>query len=378
MTRIFKENGQAVFDPSYMPEALPHREKQYTLLKESIFDEINEKEFGIPILFGDSGTGKTTVLKKIIEEIKNEKFMRLGAKYINATTYSTSYTALREIASEIISVPERGYGADEIILKLYNRLDIEEMRYIVGIDDADELIRRERGKIIDILARIEESYNKRLIYPIIVLRKINILNGLPHHITSKLGGIRIEFSPYNKSQLKDILYERIKKGIVENGITENAIEAATFATEKIFIGNARELMYMIPKAGKIAENSGENRILTEYIRRAIYEMYTQRTQITAFSKYKEEYYKILWAISRVLKEKKDVYKLDTNILKEVYEIYKRNFMDDLTYDKLTEDILDLSKTTHDIISQDHGVLVFMSYPAEKLYESLTRKLFFSK
>lgn len=375
MSKIFREQGQAVFDPSYLPKLLPHRQEQYNMLKETLIDEINGKEFAIPILFGSSGTGKTTILRKVLNNIEQELSGNIECEHINATTLSKTYTAIQRISSKIISVPERGYGMDEIILKLYDRLDIQELKYIIGIDDADELIRREHGKIIDILTRVEESYNKRLIYPVIVLRNINILRGLSPHITSKLGGVKIEFLPYNKKQLKDILSERIKYGLIENTISKNAVDAAAFATEKIFVGNARELMNIMLKAGKTAEAMNGEKIVAEHIRYALYDIYT-KTAETYFSKHVEEkYYKVLWAISKVISGKIDTYRLDTNILQEAYEVYKRNFISDLPYESFAEVILKLSKTSHGIISQDYGNLVFLTYPAKKLYEVLTKKLF---
>ena len=375
MKKIFRERGQAIFDPSYLPKSLPHRQEQYNMLKKTLIDEINGKEFGIPILFGTSGTGKTTVLRKVLNNIEQELSENIECEHINATTLSKTYTAIQRISSKIISIPERGYGMDEIILKLYDRLDIQELKYIIGIDDADELIRREHGKIIDILTRVEESYSKRLIYPVIVLRNINMLRGLSPHITSKLGGVRIEFLPYNKKQLKDILSERIRYGLVENAISKNAVDAAAFATEKIFIGNARELMNIILKAGKTAEAMDEEKIVAEHIRFALYDIYT-KTAETYLSKHEEEkYYKVLWAMSKVISEKTDTYRLDIDILQEAYEVYKRNFMNDLSYEVFAETISELSKTSHDIISQDYGNLVFLTYPAKKLYEKLTEKLF---
>jgi|GEM_PF-1377906 cell division control protein 6 len=377
MTRIFREGGERVFDPKYLPKALPHREKQLDILKKVVSEGLDGSHYSIPVLYGESGTGKTSTLRKVLTEIKEEREDNIDFRVVNATTHSRTYVAIQYIAKKIVPIPERGLGIDEIITKLYDRLDIEELKYIVAIDDGDELIRRDRGKILEILTRIEEGYERRLIYPILVLRKMEILSALPPHITSKVGGPRIEFPPYDKRQFKDILKERIELGFNEDVITQNAVEAATYAAEKIFLGNARELLNIVFKAGKKAEYEGDLTVTSEHIRNAIYEIYskTMKPDIVSDKKKERIVYRVLWTLTKLIHDQPDIYWLTEDILNAGFDLYMRNFMEKISYDEYIETIEEIAVGRSRIITYDGGQLVFLSYPAKKLYEDLTRTLF---
>jgi cell division control protein 6 len=380
MSDIFREDGEKIFDPNYLPEELPHREEQFDHLKNILLDGLYERRYSVPVLYGESGTGKTTTVRKVFEELSIE--LRGGENIethvLNATTHSKTYVAIRELANKIVPIPERGFSIDEIILKLYNRLDIEDLKYIIAIDDADELVRRDKGKILDILTRINENYRRRLIYPVIVLRKIEILAALPTHITSSLGGERIEFPTYTKNHLKDILKERIDKGLKLEAITINAIEAASYASEKIFIGNARELLNIVYKAGKNAELNRDTQITAEHIRKAIYDSYTKsfRPDFLIDKRREGNLLKILWATTKLIADNQDVYWLEEDMLREAYNLYQRSFQDKISFQEFRNIIEKIAEEDSKIITFDNGKLVFLGYPGKKMYEELTKNIFF--
>jgi len=144
------------------------------------------------------------------------------------------------------------------------------IRYIVALDDSDELIRKEEGRIIEILTRIEEEYNARLIYPIIVLRDLYPILGLSSHIKSKIGGLTLEFKPYNWRELKDIVQERIELGLRPGSISANSVELAAYISDYIYGGNAREMINLIFRGGVIAESHHDSKVICEHIRQAFY------------------------------------------------------------------------------------------------------------
>ena len=71
MSLIFEENGLIVCDPTYIPENIPHRESQFNTIIESLENGIKYNVFSIPIIYGFSGTGKTTVVKKALIYLKD-------------------------------------------------------------------------------------------------------------------------------------------------------------------------------------------------------------------------------------------------------------------------------------------------------------------
>ncbi len=374
MSLIFKENGLIVFDPTYIPEKIPHRESQFNTIIESLENGIKYNVFSIPIIYGFSGTGKTTVVKKALIYLKEKYSREILTCYINAATTSKSYIAIQKMIENVTPVPYRGLSADEMIHKLYEVLDIRNVKYIVAIDDADELIRRERGKIIDILSRIEEMYGRRLIYPVFILRDISVINGLAPYIRSKLGGPKIKFEPYNKTELIDISMERIQKGFKDNAISNNAIDACAYAVEKYFYGNARELINLLYKAGKIAEYLGHSRITTEIIRHALYD---------SFTKFQKFYYgenninelKVLWILSKLLSKNIDKYKIfirkNSKDLEAIKNIYKDIFKEEISEDSIIDIFNTITKREDSIICRDGDAFVLLASPAKVLSEKLS-------
>ncbi len=379
MSKIFKEGGENKFTTSYIPDALPHREEQIEQLVNIISEGIELDAFMIPVLYGETGTGKTTTVIHVLNII-NKKYMdKVKVRRINATTHSRSYLAVKALAQDIVPVPDRGLSIEEVLNRLYDKLDIQDTYYVFAIDDADELVRREKGRILELLTRIEENYDRRLLFPIVVVRNIKYIDALPRHITSKLGGMRIHFPSYNKNQLKDILKERIEKGIKEGGITQNAIECATFNTEKLVGGNARELLHTILKAGKIAEKSDDPSINAEHVRQAVFETYSSTLSSgLTLSKEKDRNMRILWALYKAIQGKPDTYYIDDEILEKTFEIYSSTFhLEDLSKSDLPDILLDMAiYESQNLITLDNGKLTIAHYPVNTVYNKLTQKLFF--
>ena len=377
LTKIFKENGELYFDTSYLPKQLPHREEQLETLIGLLKDGIEKGVYRIPIIYGITGTGKTTTVRYVLK-ILNEKYRgRIETCMINATSNSRTYLAVHAIASELIPLPRRGLSVDEIIAQLYDRLYLEDLIYVTAIDDSDELIRRDRGKILELLSRIEENYDKRLLLPIIVVRNVDIVRALPSHITSKIGSLYIEFPPYRKHELRDILDERIKLGLRDNTITENAIECATWATENLFGGNARELLNITSKAIKYAEKLDSEKVLVEHIRVAIYDSYTKTIPYTKrLLTINREAPRILWSLLKSIRDLDDTYYINEEFIREGYKIYVNTFNIKMDWDKYRDVIHRLAEDHYGILSSDNNKIIAANYPLKHLYNLLTQQIFF--
>ncbi len=379
MGRVFKEGGEHIFSTGYVPDELPHREEQIKQLVDIIRDGLEVDAYHVPILYGETGTGKTTTIIHVLNIIDRRYKGRVQVKRVNATIKNRSYLAITDLAEKFIPVPPRGLSIEEILSRLYDKLDIQDMQYVFAIDDADELIRREKGKILELLTRIEENYDRRLLFPIIVVRNLKYIDALPSHITSKLGGLRIAFPPYKKRELKDILKERIEKGIRDGGITQNAIECATYNVEKLLGGNARELLNIILMAGKLVERRGGDKIESEHIRQALYESYSSRLSSgLTIKKPRDKKYRVLWAIYKVLHEEQDKYYIDDEIIQEAFEIYKTTFqIEDLNKEDIPDILLDMAiYEKQNLIALDEGRLAAAHYPVSLVFQILTNNLFF--
>lgn len=272
MGKIFKTGGEKFFSLEYIPEKTPYREYHINELYSYLISEIEAGSFRPPILLGPSGTGKTTVVNKTLQLI-GMKLGNITARNFNMMLVNSTYSAIRMICSFTTPIPERGLSLNEIIERLYGTLEMDNAIYIVGLDDVDELLRRERGRILEILTRVNEDYGVYRVFPIIVVRNIRPLYILPDHIKSKIGGITLNFDPYNSTELIEIVQERIERGLNENSITQNAIKASAIISEKIYGGNAREMINLIYKSSLYCEKKNIRPVTVEIVRKVFFHEY---------------------------------------------------------------------------------------------------------
>ena len=272
MGKIFREGGEGYFSLEYLPERTPYREEHVKELYSYLTNEIRTGSFRPPILIGPSGTGKTTVVNKTLQYLTNKEENVLTRNF-NMMLVNSSYSAIRNICSFVTPVPERGLSLNEIIEKLYGTLEMEDSIYVIGLDDVDELLRKERGRILEILTRINEDYGEYRVFPIVVVRSIKPIYVLPDHIRSKIGGLTLNFEPYNSHELVEIVKERIEKGLKENSISYNAVEAAAIISERIYGGNAREMINLIYKSALYCERRYLEYITVEVIRKVFFHEY---------------------------------------------------------------------------------------------------------
>ena len=74
-----------VLSRDYLPRQLLHRKKELQQLKDNIKNRVNT------IMFGPVGSGKTTLVKRAIENLSTEDI-----RYVDCTLYDTPFSVLRE------------------------------------------------------------------------------------------------------------------------------------------------------------------------------------------------------------------------------------------------------------------------------------------
>ena len=369
MGRIFRKGGAKYFDISYLPRKTPHREREIELIYNLLSKGIEEEVFKIPVIYGSSGTGKTMTIRKVFKMLKANYNGEIETYILNSITANKSYIAIRRIASNLIPLPERGYSINEMLERLYNVLEMRNIRYLIALDDSDELIRKERGEIIELFTRIEEEVGKRYIYLVIVLRNLIPIIGLQDYIKSKIGGLTIEFKPYNRKELIDIINERINLGFNPDSISENAIELSALISEKIYDGNAREMINLVYRGGIIAEADNDERVLSDHIRKAFYSSYSRSI---APHIDKEEAI-LIYAIAKVLNNYLDQYIIDENLMKQIYNTYLEIIGTKSSYDEFCRRIDEKLYEAKRILYKDEkNRYIFFYYPVKTILERFSR------
>jgi len=209
---------------------------------------------------------------KSLERLRNNPIYgpHIITNIINTMITNSTYAVVKSIVSLLYPVPERGLSISDLLKKLESELVATDRKYVVCLDDADDIIRRDKGRIVYLLTRINEAVGEDLIYPIFVVRDYKTILTLPDYIRSKVGGLIMKFYPYTRDQLRDIITERVERGLKPETITSNAIETAAIISERIYGGNAREMINLIYRSAIYADKVDASYIDAEIIRETFY------------------------------------------------------------------------------------------------------------
>ncbi len=274
---IFKEymdkrvpliKNKKILQSSYIPEQLPHREKQINDIVEIVAPSLIKDKPSNILIIGKTGTGKTAVVKYIGKELKkaDEYEENCSFVYINCEVVDTPYGILYNIGNQIIkdetrSIPFTGWSLDRVFGELTKYIDDENKVYIIVLDEIDRSFQKNGDDIFYFLTTRNELLEKSKVSIIGISNNPKFTDFLDPKIKSRLGEEKIIFPPYNTVQLEDILKDRSFEAFTEGTLSEGVISycAALSAQD---MGDARRALDLLRIAADIAERNND-KIITE-------------------------------------------------------------------------------------------------------------------
>lgn len=263
---IFQD--RQVFDKSYIPKIV-HRDDQMLqianclqyILKDSIAADI--------AVFGKRGTGKTLTIRYVVDEL-TKRTSKVKTFYISLKKKRTAFKATEQIVNTLTGRPLRGKGDDEGYRMIFDYIKTLDEKYIIFILDEINEVEDIDGLLYSLL-RTHEVYgglNGKEISYIFITNDMNFPKNLSEGTKSSFCGVtkRI-FPPYNADQLKDILRERVEKGLKPGVCSEEILSfcAAIGAQE---LGDARETIKIMEKAAEIANEHSHLKLTEQHIKDA--------------------------------------------------------------------------------------------------------------
>ena len=224
------------------------------------------------VVYGPPGTGKTCCTRHVLKEL-TEYTQRAMPIYINCWRHSSRAAILSVILDKLEAfMPRRGVSADELMQRAVEFIRKGGKIPIVVLDEADALIEEEEGGIFYDLLRMGET-EKVQVGVVAITNREDMLSLLDRRIRSSLMQAEVEFKRYTPAELKGILRERAKVGLVPGSWDEEALGVcAAFAGKNG--GDARVGITLLWLAGRRAEAGGgkitvseveesKNRVLVE-------------------------------------------------------------------------------------------------------------------
>jgi cell division control protein 6 len=267
---IFQD--ERVLMPDYLPEVMPHREKQIEEIAYGLRGAAGGKKTENMLILGPSGTGKTSTVRYVLKQLQ-EYSQRVIPIYINCWESSTRHTILNNILVALGEfMPRRGIATDEITDRIGEVLRKEKKTPIVALDEVDRLLASPYGedKVLYDLARAKELFSTDF-GVVAITNNDEFMVKLDQRIRNSLVQKQIVFSQYSPQELKDILKSRAKLAFYSESLSEEVIPLCAARAAKNN-GDARLAISLLWKAGKIAEKENSEKVGEAHVRRAFEEV----------------------------------------------------------------------------------------------------------
>lgn len=175
----------------YIPKKILHRDKQIHTLRE-VFINFKKYKCGTNLaIFGCTGSGKTLIIRKIIEEENN-------AIYISGANTKTAFKTIQAI----MKLKTKTF--EETLRKTIEKLRKEPK--IIIIDEIDKV-----RDLKELFNNLNTIYRNTMIPIIITTMRRNVFSNMPVDAKKTLFFEMVSFPAYNALELKDILISRLEQ-----------------------------------------------------------------------------------------------------------------------------------------------------------------------
>jgi cell division control protein 6 len=258
---LFKSRD--LFELDYLPEHFAHRESQMSSLKFCVRPALQGARPVNALCLGPPGTGKTTAVFKLFEEIEKHS-QKVVPVHVNCQMDSTRYAIFYQLYKKIFghAPPSSGISFKRLFEKVARRAAEKETVLLVALDDINYLFQeREVDHVLYSLLRAHETCPGARIGVIAILSEPALRYVFDPRVVSVFQPEEIAFPPYTREEIRDILSRRAQLGFYPGVITEEILERVVELTENS--GDLRVGIDLLRRAGLSAEKRASRTIISE-------------------------------------------------------------------------------------------------------------------
>jgi cell division control protein 6 len=248
---LFKNSE--LFELDHIPEHFLHRDTQLQSLMYSIRPAFSGSRPLNCLCIGPPGTGKTTAVLKIFEEVEKHT-PKIVPVLVNCQMDSTRYAVFSQVFKKLLGYapPSSGVSFKKIFNEIAKFLIEREKVLVVALDDMNYLFyENEVNEVLYSLLRAHETHPGARIGVVAILSD----TGIPHILDPKVESVflpeEIKFPKYSKNEVRDILSNRAKLGFFPNVLDDNVLDLITDHT--FSLGDLRVGIDLLKRAALNAE-----------------------------------------------------------------------------------------------------------------------------
>ncbi len=316
-----------IISPHHVPQRLPFREKQIDEITQGLVSVVNSAKPNNLFVYGKTGTGKTSTVKFVTDQLNEFVSLRnlpVYSTYINCRSHSSKYKVLlKAVRAFFPSNDFLGYSASFVYEKLLDFASQNGAHIILILDEIDKV--KDIDELVYLLSRGNDELQKGSITLIGISNNLMFKDKLDPRSKSSLCEREMVFSPYNATELKEILFDRCEKAFRPGSVTESAIGlAAAIAAQES--GDARTAVMLLQRAGEIADRDQVLIVDETYVEKAKASV-EEEIIFSMISTLPEQQQMVLYAISQMTMQRKGLRKVNGEIEEgvlfsgEIFETY---------------------------------------------------------
>ncbi|MCL2549626.1 MAG: ORC1-type DNA replication protein [Methanimicrococcus sp.] len=263
---LFREPD--VFEMDYLPDYFPHRDNQLNSIRYALKPAVRGGRPLNCLLYGPTGTGKTSATMKIFDELKEHTDKTTTVK-VNCQIDSTRFAVISRIYKSVLNVapPASGVSFNRIFDKIAKKLIDTDKVLIVVLDDINYLFYEGHAdEVMYSLLRAHEQYPGSKIGVIAIVNDPEVIYGFDKRVSSVFLPEEIEFPRYEWSEIDDILDDRIRRGFFLGVVSDEVRECMTeYVAES---GDLRVGIDLMKRSGFNAEKRSSRKIDVEDVNKA--------------------------------------------------------------------------------------------------------------
>lgn len=230
----------------FIPERMMHRDNQIKEILSHLKPALRGKDARNVLVVGNTGTGKTSLIKWML----NEYFQR-NHVYVNCLNCRSEHKILENILVQLGNVIPENKPTDYLIQKFSKEVGRE---MIVCLDEIDQI---KNDKILQTLSAQECAL-------ILISNRRYFLDSMDNRLRSRFFVAEVELQEYEKSELVDIIKDRVDYALAPRSIESDLIDTiATWSN-----GDARIALQTLRASAMSADSKRREEIALEDLKEA--------------------------------------------------------------------------------------------------------------